>query len=134
MKVFRMVVAVALLTGPAYAQAPAMNLLQEFDSKTPQQKADEELKEKAYKESLKKIPDASPGKTSADPWGNVRSGDAGKTSASKASRSTSKTSTSKLQSDDGGFGKAAEQNRHRRRLKPSELRAGLVLPPIRRIG
>ena len=93
MKVFRIAAAVALLTGPAYAQAPTLNLLQEFDSKTPQQKADEELKDKAYKESLKKIPDATPGKTSADPWGNVRSGDAGKTSAPKAT--TSKTSTSK---------------------------------------
>jgi hypothetical protein len=98
MKVFRVVVAIALLTGPAYAQMPAMNLLTDFDSKTPQQKADEELKQKAYKESLKKIPDASPAKTSGDPWGNVRSTDAGKASASKASASKaspSKTSASK---------------------------------------
>jgi hypothetical protein len=93
MKVFRIAAAIALLTGPAYAQQPALNLLQEFDTKTPQQKADEELRDKAYKESLRKIPDASPSKTSADPWGNVRSVDAGKTSASKAT--TSKTTTSK---------------------------------------
>ena len=36
------------------------------------------IREKAYKESLKKIPDA---KTSSDPWGTVRSNDAPKTAA-----------------------------------------------------
>jgi hypothetical protein len=36
------------------------------------------VRDKAYRESLKKIPDA---KTSSDPWGNVRSVDTPKTSA-----------------------------------------------------
>jgi hypothetical protein len=41
----------------------------EVASKTPEQKEAEEARDKAYRESLKKIPDA---KVSADPWGNVR--------------------------------------------------------------
>ena len=40
MKVFRIVAAIALLAGPAYAQTP--QLIHSFDSKTPQQKADDE--------------------------------------------------------------------------------------------
>jgi hypothetical protein len=57
------------LTAPAYAQTPNMNLIPELPSKTPEEKEADAVKEKAYRESLKKIPDA---KTSNDPWGNVR--------------------------------------------------------------
>ena len=90
MKVFRVAAVLALLTGPVCAQT----LIQSFDQKTPQQKADEELKEKFSKEqqSQKPIPEAAP-KTSVDVWGNVRSGGATKTAASKAS--TSKASASR---------------------------------------
>jgi hypothetical protein len=84
MKVFRLAVVIALLTGPAYAQTPALNLLQDGPGKSPEQKAHEEAVDKAYKESLRKIPDA---KASSDPWGTLRSGDAAKTSASKTSAS-----------------------------------------------
>ena len=90
MKVFRIAAAVALLTGPAYAQAPAVNLMMDGAGKSPAQAAAEEARDKAYKESLRKIPDA---KAPSDPWGTVRSGDAAKTSASNAS--TAKTSTPK---------------------------------------
>src|ERR1700733_1496357 len=69
MKVLRAAALVALLTGPAYAQMPNINLMPEVASKTPEQKEAEEARDKAYRESLKKIPDA---KVSADPWGNVR--------------------------------------------------------------
>jgi hypothetical protein len=95
MKIFRIAAVIALLTGPAYAQTP--ELIHSFGSeKTPQQKADDELREKFSKESQspKKIPQAD-AKTSIDPWGNARSGDAAKTSASKASASKPKTSASK---------------------------------------
>ena len=61
---------IVLLTVPAYAQLPKMNLLQDTPSKTQEQKDAEEARDKAYKESLKKIPDA---KANTDPWGNVRS-------------------------------------------------------------
>jgi hypothetical protein len=78
MKVFRVAAAIVLLTGPAYAQAPTINMLPEVHSKTPEEKEAEEARDKAYKESLRKIPDA---KTSTDPWGNVRAVDTSKPSA-----------------------------------------------------
>ena len=72
--------AAVALAGPAAAQmqTPNINLLPEFQSKTPEEKEADALKEKAYKESLRKIPDA---KTSSDPWGNVRSTEAPKAAA-----------------------------------------------------
>jgi len=80
MRVFRTAAVIALLTGPAYAQmqTPNINLIPELASKTPEEKEAEATREKAYKESLKKIPDA---KVSSDPWGNVRGVDTPKTSA-----------------------------------------------------
>jgi hypothetical protein len=90
MKVFRIAAAIAMLAGPAYAQGlPPINLIQDGAAKTPEQKAAEEARDKAYRESLKKIPDAKP---SSDPWGAVRS-DATKTSAARTT--TSKSSASK---------------------------------------
>lgn len=71
MKLFRMAaVMLAVLAGPAYAQMPNLNLLQEGPGKTPEEKAADAEREKAYKETLKKIPDA---KASNDPWGGMRS-------------------------------------------------------------
>lgn len=71
--------AVALLAGPAAAQMspPTVNLLADQPSKTPEEKEADAVRDKAYRESLKKIPDA---KASNDPWGNVRS-EAPKTAA-----------------------------------------------------
>jgi len=73
-------VAVALLAGPAAAQmqTPNINLIPETQSKTPEEKEQDAVKDKAYRESLKKIPDA---KASNDPWGSVRSTEAPKTAA-----------------------------------------------------
>ena len=69
--------AIALSAGPASAQSstPNINLIPELQSKTPEEREQEAAKEKAYRESLKKIPDA---KASSDPWGNVRSADSPK--------------------------------------------------------
>jgi hypothetical protein len=67
-----------LLTAPAYAQVPNVNLMPELQSKSPEEKEQDAIKERAYKESLKKIPDA---KASSDPWGTVRSADAPKATA-----------------------------------------------------
>jgi hypothetical protein len=78
MRVFRVAAVFALLTGPAYAQLPPINLLQDTPSKTPDQIEQEAAQQKAYKDSLRKIPDA---KTTSDPWGNVRSADTPKTPA-----------------------------------------------------
>jgi hypothetical protein len=85
MRVFPLAAIIAaamLLAGPAFAQVPAMNLIPETPSKTPEQREADEARDKAYKESLKKIPDA---KAPADPWGTVRS-DAPKTSATAKTR------------------------------------------------
>ena len=81
MRVLRAVAVIALLAGPAYAQGgPHVNLLTDTPSKTQEQKDADEAKDKAYRESLKKLPDA---KTSVDPWGNVRT-DPPKAAASAA--------------------------------------------------
>jgi hypothetical protein len=79
------------LTGPARAQQlPNINLLADGPSKTPEEKEADEAKDKAYKESLKKIPEA---KVSSDPWGSVRSPDAPKPPAAKATASAKKAKT-----------------------------------------
>jgi hypothetical protein len=81
--------AFAFLARPALAQMPNINLIPETASKSPEEKAVEEERDKAYKESLKKIPDA---KASNDPWGGVRS-DAPKAPAAKSSSTSKKTKT-----------------------------------------
>jgi hypothetical protein len=79
MKLFRMAAVFALLAGPAYAQQlPNINLIPETASKTPEEKEQEAEQQKAYRDSLKKIPDA---KASNDPWGTVRSTETPKTAA-----------------------------------------------------
>ena len=69
MRVLRIAAVFAVLAGPAYAQMPNINLLPEAKTMTPEEKEAQEARDKAYKESLRKIPDA---KGSTDPWGNVR--------------------------------------------------------------
>jgi hypothetical protein len=78
MKVFRSVAVIVLLAAPAYAQTPNVNLIPELQSKTPEEKEAEAVRDKAYRESLRKIPDA---KVSSDPWGSVRGAEAPKASA-----------------------------------------------------
>lgn len=70
MRILSAVALTLLLTAPAYAQTPNINLIPELISKSPEEKEQDAIKEKAYRESLKKIPDA---KASSDPWGTVRS-------------------------------------------------------------
>ena len=80
MRILSAMAVVALLSGTAHAQmsTPNINLIPEVASKTPEEREQEAVRDKAYRESLKKIPDA---KTSSDPWGTVRSSDAPKTAA-----------------------------------------------------
>jgi hypothetical protein len=87
MKVLCAAAVIGLLTGPAYAQMPQMNLIPETVSKTPEEKAVDEQRDKEYRESLKKIPDAKGG---SDPWGAVRS-DPPKASAAKSRTKTGST-------------------------------------------
>jgi hypothetical protein len=77
MRIYIAAALTALVAGPAYAQmaTPNINLIPEMQSKTPEEKEQEAIQQKAYKESLRKIPDA---KASSDPWGGVRSAEPAK--------------------------------------------------------
>ena len=86
MKVLGAVAVLALLIVPAYAQAPHVNMMPEAASKTPEEKEAEAARDKAYRESLKKIPDA---KGASDPWGAVRSTDAPKATAKSRTKTGS---------------------------------------------
>lgn len=80
MRILGAAAAIALLAGPAYGQAsmPNVNLMPEVQSKTQEEKDAEAERDRKYRESLRKIPDA---KASSDPWGNVRSTDTPKAAA-----------------------------------------------------
>ena len=84
MRAVRLAAAIMLLASPAFAQIPKLNLLQDKPGKSEDEKAAEAAQEKAYKDSLKKIPDQ---KAPADPWGTVRS-DAPPASPSKSASSS----------------------------------------------
>ncbi len=90
MRVFRVAGLIMLLASPAFAQMPPMNLLQDKPGKTQEEKDAEAVRDKAYQDSLKKIPDAKP---PADPWGNVRSADTPKAPAKAAASAKPKTKT-----------------------------------------
>lgn len=90
MRVFRIAAAVMLLASPAFAQIPPVNLLQDKPGKTQEEKDAEAARDKAYQDTLKKIPDA---KAPADPWGNVRSTDTPKAPAKAATSAKPKTKT-----------------------------------------
>jgi hypothetical protein len=70
MRILCAVAVAALVSGPAYAQMPNINLMPEVKTKTQEEKDQDAVTDKAYKDSLSKIPDA---KGSSDPWGAVRS-------------------------------------------------------------
>ena len=84
MRVLRLAAAIMLLASPAVAQIPKLNLLQDKPSKTQDELDAEKAQDKAYKDSLKKIPDQ---KAPSDPWGTVRSNE---TPAPAKSASSSK--------------------------------------------
>lgn len=78
----------ALAAAPALAQeAPHINLVPEIQHMSPEEKEQDAIKQKAYQDSLKKIPNA---KVSNDPWGSVRSSEAPATAAPKKPQAKSK--------------------------------------------
>ena len=90
MKIFRAAALLALLAGPAYGQAPSMNLIpSETKSRTQEEIERDQATDKAYRDSLRKIPDAKAG----DPWGNVRGPDSRKTAAQPKARAKSGAAT-----------------------------------------
>jgi hypothetical protein len=72
MKILGVAALLALLAVPAHAQMMpgAMNLIPEDKFMTPEEKEQDAIRQKAYRDSLRSIPD---NKASSDPWGNVRS-------------------------------------------------------------
>jgi hypothetical protein len=85
-----LVAAIMLVASPAFAQIPKLNLLQDKPGKTQEEKDAESAQDKAYRDSLKKIPDQ---KAPADPWGNVRSDAPSSSPAKSASSAKSKSKT-----------------------------------------
>src|ERR1700723_1448316 len=90
MKVFRVAAVIVLLASPAFAQQPpSLNLLMDNKpAKSQEEKDAEAARDKAYQDSLKKIPDA---KAPADPWGNVRRSEAPKTVTKASAKPKTKT-------------------------------------------
>ena len=78
MRILSVATAMVLLMTPAFAQMPNINMMPETPTKSPEEKERDAVRDQAYKESLKKIPDA---KASSDPWGTVRNNDAPKAAA-----------------------------------------------------
>lgn len=90
MKKLSVAMMVALVAGwaaPVSAQMPNINLLADGPSKTQEEKDADDARDKAYKETLKKIPNA---QTSSDPWGGVRATDTPKTPSVKTTSSAKK--------------------------------------------
>jgi len=85
MKVFRAAALIALLAGPAYAQTPSLNLMPEVKTRTPEEKEQDAITDKAYRDSLHKIPDA---KAATDPWGAVRGAETPKVAPAKSRTKT----------------------------------------------
>lgn len=67
MRLLSVVAMLALLTGPAFAQG--INLMPELKSMSPEEKEQDAIRQKAYRDSLHQIPNSN---NSTDPWGNVR--------------------------------------------------------------
>jgi hypothetical protein len=94
MRVFRIAAVFAVLAGPAYAQMPNINLMPEVKTQTPEEKELEAERQKAYRDSLRKIPDA---KTSSDPWGTVRNVETPKASAPAKPRTKTGSTQTKME-------------------------------------
>jgi hypothetical protein len=79
MRVLCAAAVISMLIGvPVCAQNKSMSLEEMMGAKTPDEIEKEKATEKAYKDSLTKIPDA---KAPADPWGAAHGTDAPKTAA-----------------------------------------------------
>lgn len=76
-------VGMPMLSGAASAQMPNVNLIPEMKSKSAEEIEQDKITEKAYRDSLRKIPDS---KASSDPWGDVRSAETPRASAKPKNR------------------------------------------------
>lgn len=83
--------AAGLASTVAQAQVPNVNLVPELKSKSPEEKEQEAVADKAYRELLRKIPN----KTVNDPWGDVRGSEAQRAAAPKTGASAPKAAAPK---------------------------------------
>lgn len=85
---------ILMLAAPAYAQSKeeVPTPEQMMGGKTPDVIEREKAADRAYKESLKKIPDA---KASTDPWGNTRTVEPVKTGAKVGTKTGTKAAAAK---------------------------------------
>ncbi len=91
MKLLHAVALVVVLTGPALAQSKPVPRYGEVDQiKSPGELESERAAESAYKKSLGNVPNAS---GPSDPWGNIRSDGAAKTTAKAAPAKPAKSRT-----------------------------------------
>jgi hypothetical protein len=94
MKVLRAAAMIALLAGPAYAQAPQVPQYGDPGKpKSPTEIEADKAAQRAYEHSLGNIPDKGP----TDPWGSARSIDAPKA----ATKTATKPSAAKPQTKTG---------------------------------
>lgn len=77
---------VLMAAGAAQAQLPNVNLMPEVKTKSPEEKEQDRITEKAYRDSLRKIPDS---QAASDPWGDVRGSEKPRTPAKAKSRAGS---------------------------------------------
>ncbi len=69
MRTFVAALAFAVVAGPALAQMPSINMLDQGKPKTQEEVERGQAIDQAYKSTMKKVPDQ---KTSNDPWADVR--------------------------------------------------------------
>ncbi len=86
MRTFIAALAFVVAAGPALAQTPAINMLDQGKPKTQDEIARGQAIDEAYKSTMKKVPDQ---KTSNDPWADVR-GSSQPTTVRKQGRGGSK--------------------------------------------
>jgi hypothetical protein len=89
MRVFCAAAVIALMAGSAYGQGAVPRYGETDKTKSPQEIQAEREAEKAYKRSLGNIPE----QAATDPWGNVRSNSAPKTTAKTAPVKSTKSGT-----------------------------------------
>jgi len=95
MRLVTVVAVMALLAGPAFAQAPIQRAGEPDKEKTQADIAAEKETERAYKRSLGNIPE----QKSVDPWGTVRSDNAAPKAAAKTAPAKPKAAKSDTKSD-----------------------------------
>jgi hypothetical protein len=86
MRTFVAALAFGLVAGPALAQMPAINMLDQGKPKTQDEIERGQAIDQAYKSTMKKVPDQK--KASNDPWADVR-GSSQPTTAQKQGRTGS---------------------------------------------